>query len=251
MEKQIKETFNEIHAPKSLIEDTKKKVKEAQSGKPVTQNKTTYHLKAVAGIATLAACAVFMVMGKTFMTTENKKTPETDIANTTDFFDDTTSYNAADDNPIKEFEFTPKKQLSDWHQFLENTGDTFAKQTSLDANYVIYTFDYPSQEETYHIEISVENGELYREENNFILKGSFKGEVFLENIKLKETTLNISSSSQFTTQEVVLDLQDMNNDGFMDFLLETAYNDDDENSTQWYTVDEEFQIIPCTLENTN
>ena len=78
-----------------------------------------------------------------------------------------------------------------------------------------------------------------------------KEEVFLENIKLKETTLNISSSSQFTTQEVVLDLQDMNNDGFMDFLLETAYNDDDENSTQWYTVDEEFQIIPCPLENTN
>lgn len=250
MEQQIKETFNEIHAPKSLIEDTKKKVREAQGGKTVIQNKKTYHWKAVAGIATIAACATFMIMGKTFITPESTKTPGTDIADTTDFFDDADSYNASLDNQNKEFTFSEKKQLSDWYQLLENTEITSAKQTSLDANYIIYAFDYPSQEGTYKIEISVKNGELSNEENQLILKGVFKGEVYSENTKIGETTLDISSSSQFTKEDIVFDLQDMNGDGVMDFLLETSHNETEENSTEWYTVDEEHNIIPCVTRNT-
>lgn len=245
MDKHIKEAFDQIHAPKDLIEDTKKKMHSAQKAENITIKPKKFHWKAVAGVATLAACAVIMVTGKHFYETESSKDPKQDIANITDLTEGKDSLNGDNQNSMKEFEFEGAKKLSEWHQVLENIRVNYNERINLDENYVIFTFKYPKGDEEYQIDLLVERGELYLENDEIILQGNFKAQIYLGEEKINETSLNINSSSQFTADNADLELKDINQDGSMDFLLETAHNGEQDSTSSWYTLDEDCNVIEC------
>lgn len=245
MDKQIKDAFNQIHAPKDLIEDTKKKMHNIQETDKVIRKTKRPHWKAAAGIATVAACAVILITGKHFYGTENSEDSPQDIVNITDFTEGKDSFNGNDKDSMKEFEFEGTRKLSEWHQVLEDIKVNYKERTYLDENYVIFTFNYPKGEEEYQIDLLVERGELYSENDELILQGNFKAEVYLGEEKISETSLNINSSSQFTSDNANLEMKDINQDGSMDFLLETAYNGEQDSTLDWYTLDEDFNITIC------
>lgn len=245
MDKQIKEVFNEIHAPKDLIEDTKKKMHDAQKADNIIIKPKRYNWKAAAGIATVAACAVIMVTGKHFYDTENSESPQKDMVNIADLTKENDSFNGDSHNSTKEFEFEGIKSLSEWQRVLENIRVNDNDRIYLDENYVIFTFKYPKGEEEYQINLLVKGGELYTQNDEIILQGNFKAEVYLGEDKINETSLNINSSSQFTVNNADLEMKDINQDGSMDFLLETAYNGEKESTFGWYTLDEDCNVIEC------
>lgn len=246
MDKQMKDVFNEIHAPKDLIEDTKKKMHNAQNADNIMKPKRPIW-KAAAGIATVAACAVIIVTGKHFYEIENSESPQEDIVNIVDLTEEKDSFNGDSHNSTKEFEFEGIKSLSEWQNVLENISINDNDRIYLDENYVIFTFKYPKGEEEYQIDLLVEGGELYSENDKIILQGNFKAEVWLGEDKINETSLNINSSSQFTVNNADLEMKDINNDGSMDFLLETAYNGEQESTSGWYTLNEDGNIIESKL----
>lgn len=245
MDKQIKDAFNQIHAPKDLIEETKQKMHNIQEADKVIAKPKRHYWKAAAGIATVAACAVVMVTGKHFYDTENSERSQQDIVNITNFTEDKDSWNGDDKNSIKEFEFEGTDRLSEWQQVLEYKKINYNERTYLDKNYVIFTFNYPKGEQEYQIDLLVERGELYSKNNELILQGNFKAEVYLGEEKINETSLNINSSSQFTSDKADLEIKDINQDGSMDFLLETAYHGEQDSTLDWYTLDEDYNVIPC------
>lgn len=245
MDKQIKDAFNQIHAPKDLIEDTKKKMHNIQETDKVIRKTKRPHWKAAAGIATVAACAVILVTGKHFYGTKNSEDSPQDIVNITDFTEGKDSFNGNDKDSMKEFEFEGTRKLSEWHQVLEDIKVNYKDRTYLDENYVIFTFNYPKGEEEYQIDLLVERGELYSENDELILQGNFKAEVYLGEEKISETSLNINSSTQFTSDNADLEMKDINQDGSMDFLLETAYHGEQDNTLDWYTLDEDFNVTIC------
>ena len=146
---------------------------------------------------------------------------------------------------MKEFEFEGAKKLSEWHQVLENIRVNYNERINLDENYVIFTFKYPKGDEEYQIDLLVERGELYLENDEIILQGNFKAQIYLGEEKINETSLNINSSSQFTADNADLELKDINQDGSMDFLLETAHNGEQDSTSSWYTLDEDCNVIEC------
>lgn len=243
MDKQIKEAFDQIHAPKDLVKDTKEKMHSLQKGDNITIKQKKYHWKAFAGIATIAACAVIMITGKHFYDTDYSKDSQKDMVDITDL-EGKDSFNG-DKNSMKKFTFEGSEKLSEWHQVLEDIRVNYNERISLDKNYVIFTFKYPKGEKEYQIDLLVERGELFSENGEIILQGNFKAEVYLGEDKINETSLNITSSSQFTSDNADLEIKDINQDGSMDFLLETAYNGEQDSTFDWYTLDEDCNVIEC------
>jgi hypothetical protein len=234
MEKQIKDAFNEIHAPKDLIEDTKQKMHKLNDEQNHKTKPKFHHWKAVTGIASLAACAVIIIAGKQVFLTDSDK-PVQDVV---DLAEGENSLNTSENEAFKEFEFEGTKELSEWYQVLEDIKVNPEERTTLDGNYVIFTTDYVKDENEYQIDLLVERGELHWENNQLILQGTFKAKVSDEENILSESVLDIISSSQFTSKDAVLEMEDINEDGSPDFLLETIYNE----SSQWYTLDENNNI---------
>ena len=246
MEKQIKDAFNEIHAPKDLIEDTKKKMhKLNEEGLHKTKPKT-FHWKAVTGIASIAACAVIFITGKQiFQNTNNDSaTPKQEVV---DLTEGENAFLGTDNDSMEGFEFEGTKELSEWYQVLEDIKVNNEERIILDGNYVIFTTTYPKGEQEYRLDLLVESGELYWENDQLILQGDFKAEVYDGDEKISESGLNISSSSQFTSNDCMLDMEDVNQDGLMDFLLETsAYKEEPGLASEWwYTLDEFNNVMKC------
>lgn len=247
MNKHIKDSFDQIHAPKELIEDTKKKMHKVMEEDHVTTHKT-YHWKPAVALATVAACAVIMVTGKHFLTTETSEEAPVDIVDITNITEEENSLNGDGTIPVKEFSFEGRKSLSDWHRVLDDIEINFSEQVYLDDTYVIFTFDYPMENKEYQVEMLVERGELYSENDTIILQGTFKAAVYLEGTKICESGLGITSNSQFTQKEAELTLEDKNKDGNLDFLLETSYSQNGESTSCWYTLDEQCNVIVCNME---
>lgn len=234
MEKQIKDAFNEIHAPKDLIEDTKQKMHKLNDEQNHKTKPKFHHWKAVTGIASLAACAVIMIAGKQVL--QNDISPDSDkpLQDVVDLAEGENSLNTSENGTFKEFEFEGTKELNEWYQVLEDIKVNQEERTTLDGNYVIFTTNYVKDENEYQIDLLVERGELYWENDQLILQGTFKAKVSDEEQILSESALDIISNSQFTSKDAVLEMEDINQDGSADFLLETVYNE----SSQWFTLDE-------------
>lgn len=248
MDKHIKDSFHQIHAPKDLIEDTKKKVHKAmEEDDHVTTIQKKHHFNTVTALATLAACAAIMVTGKHFLTTETSKEPPLDMVDITNTTEEENFFNGESIIPMKEFNFEGRKSLSEWHRVLDDIESNFSEQVYLDDTYVIFAFDYPMEDKEYQVEMLVERGELYSENDTIILEGTFKAQVSLEGTMVCESSLAIDSSSQFTQKNVELTLEDINKDGKLDFLLETAYGQDKDNTSCWYTLDEQCNVIECDI----
>ena len=245
MDKHIKDTFNQVHAPKNLIEDTKKKMLEASKNETHIIKKKNHHWKAVTAITSLAACAMILVIGKQFFQNDIDSNPNKDMVDITDFSQGKDSFNADDKSSIKEFEFEGTKGLSDWYKVLENIDTNINESVNLDENYVIYTAKYPKGDIEYQIDLLVERGELYRENDRLILRGNFKAKIYESDKLLQESDLNIDSTSQFTTKDAVVKMQDRNQDNSMDFLLETACEQGQESTEEWFTLDGNLSVVKC------
>lgn len=238
MDKQIKDAFNEIHAPKDLIEDTKQKMHKLNDEQNHKTKPKFHHWKAVSGIASLAACAVIIIAGKQILQNDKNLDPDQTLQDVVDLTEGETSLNTSENETFKEFQFEGTDKLSEWYQILEDINVNQEERISLDQNYVIFTTDYVRNENEYQIDLLVEQGELYWENNQLILQGTFKAKVSDEENILSESVLDIISSSQFTSKGAVLKMEDINEDGSIDFLLETTYNE----SSQWYTLDENNNV---------
>lgn len=247
MEKQIKDSFNEIHAPKDLIEDTKKKMYKLNEEELHKTQPKKYHWKAVTGIASIAACAVILITGKQIFQQDMNTDSTTPKQEVVDLTEGETSFLGTDKDSMEGFEFEGTKELSEWYQVLENIKVNNDERINLDGNYIIFTTDYPKGEKEYRLDLLVDRGELYWENDQLILQGNFKAEVYDGDEKISESNLNIASSSQFTSKDCKLEMQDINQDGVMDFLLETSTNEEEEGlaSEWWYTLDEFDNVIKC------
>lgn len=245
MDKHIKDTFNQIHAPKDLIEDTKKKMSEVSKNETHSIKKKNHHWKGAAGIASLAACTVILVIGRQFFQNDIDSNSNKDMVDITDFTQGKDSFNTDDKNSIKEFEFEGTKKLRDWYKVLENIDTNINESVNLDENYIIFTAEYPRGDMEYQIDLLVERGELYRENDRLILRGNFKAKIYESDKFLNESDLNIDSNSQFTVKDAVVKMQDINQDGSIDFLLETACNQGQESAEEWFTLDDNLNVVKC------
>lgn len=246
MEKQIKDAFNEIHAPKDLIEDTKKKMHQLNKKELHKTKHKTYHWKAVTGIASLAACAVILITGKQIFQPDINNNSTTSNQEVVDLTEGGNSFHGADNNSMEGFKFEGRKELSEWYQVLEDIRGNDEERINLNGNYVIFTTAYPKGEKEYRLDLLVERGELYWENDQLILQGNFKAEVYDGEEKISESNLNIDSSSQFTSKDCKLEMQDINQDGVMDFLLEISTEEEEGLAFEWwYTLDEYDEVIKC------
>lgn len=245
MNKQIKESFDQIHAPEFLIEDTKRKLHEAEAKKTSTTKQQNIHWKTITGTAcALAACAVIMVTGYNFFNTSpsSPNVPE-GSGEIADLKEQSDSLNATDNTSINEFTFEGTKQLNDWYQLLENSDLKGEERIQLEENYAIFTFYYPKGEDEYQINIVLEQGVIDFVHSQPVLQGDFKAEVYYQGKQLTKTSLNITSNCQFLSKDAAINLQDVNQDGQPDFSLETEHNQGNDDTLAWFTLDENCNII--------
>lgn len=244
MKKQIKDSFQQIHAPQALIDDTKRKVHEAAEGKGVTAP-AKYSRKSITNtVGALAACVVLMVIGYEFLKNDSSfSNVSGDSDKIADFTDQSDSLNGTGNTSMDGFTFEGTKQLNDWYQLLENSDLKGKERIQLDENYVIFSFNYPKGEEEYQINILIEGGDILLEDEKPFVQGDFQAEVYHQGKQLAKTSLNITSSCQFTSKDATIELQDVDQDGRMDFLLETEHTGENDDISAWFTLNESGSVI--------
>lgn len=248
MDKRIKESLDQIHAPKSLVDDTIRKMHEVQNGEKVYKNTKVINWKPAAGIVTaLAACAVLVIFGKNMLgvgigDNASKQDETHSVADLPGGSDVLNGDNAGKQN---EFQFEAVKGISEWQEteaLLEESGDATMDLTS---NYVIYETTYECNGEAYQLEILLEDGTLSKQDGIVVAKGQFTAQVSSESKKIEETVLAIDSTSQFSDGGAGLTVEDT--DGQVKFLLETACNSDGTKTEVWYTIDASGKISEMNM----
>ena len=248
MKKQIKDSFDQIHAPQALINDTKRKVHQAQlhNQTPVQPKRKLKNITRT--VCALAASVVLMITGYNFFISDSSfLNGSDDSGKIADIKEPSDSFHGADHNSIHEFAFEGTKQLNDWYQLLKKNDLKGEERIQLDDNYVIFSFGYPREEDEYQIDIVIKGGELYLENSILCLQGDFQAKVYHQGKQLAKTSLNITSSCQFTSTDTTIDLQDVDRDGQMDFYLETKHSGENDDNFAWFTLQQDGNIVE--LEN--
>lgn len=240
MEKRIKESLDQIHAPKSLVDDTIRKMHEAQNGETVNKKAKVINWKPVAGIVTaLAACAVLVIFGKNILGTgisshDTKQDGTYNVAGVSDGSDVLNGDNGAKQD---EFQFEGVKGIAEWKEteaLLQESGDATMALTS---KYVICETTYESNGKEYQLKILLEDGTLCKSEDMVVAKGQFQAQVSSDNAVIAETGLDIVSTSQFSSGGEGLIIENNKENGQVEFLLETARDSDGTQTEAWYAID--------------
>ncbi len=245
MDKRIKESFDQIHAPKSLVDDTINKIHAEQRGETIENNKKQRNLKPIIRVVTAFAACVALVFAVTNMAGDgimgnNNSNTQDDMTNIADLSGKEDSLNAGDSNAAEENLFDSTKGVAEWKQVLENLKENENEIINLEDDYVIYTTTYESDGKEYRLDILLKDGCLYPKDI-VIVQGQFEARVFLGNDVVR-TGLDITSTSQFSEAGANLILEDINEDGQMDFLLETMCDNDGTKTEVWYTLDSAGEV---------
>ena len=247
MDKWIKESLDQIHAPKSLVDDTIRKMHEVQNGGTRNKNTKVINWKPAAGIVTaLAACVVLVLFGKNMLGAGiDNATKQDETHNVADLPGGNDVLNGDNAGKQDEFQFEAVKGITEWKEteaLLEESGDDIQELTS---DYVIYETTYECNGEGYQLEILLEDGTLSKHGNMVIAKGQFMAQISSGDEKIEETVLAIESTSQFSDGGTGLTIEDT--DGQVKFLLETACNSDGTKTEVWYTIDVSGKISEMNM----
>lgn len=240
MDKRIRESLDQIHAPKSLVDDTIRKMHEVQRGEQINKDVKQWRLKPVMGVVTaLAACAVLVIVGIniTGITGANNSDTQEQMSHVADLPDDGDVLNGGNISQTDEFLFESVKELSEWKQMLKLMKESGTDTMTLEDDYIVYNTQYQSNGKEYQVQILLEDGCLNNIDGVLVAQGQFKVMVTPEDKNIVETNLVVTSTSQFCDEQVTLVLEDRNVDGQMDFLLETEYNRDGAKTEVWHTID--------------
>lgn len=240
MDKRIKESLDQIHAPKSLVDDTIRKMHEVQNGETINKDVKQWRLKPVMGVVTaLAACAILVIFGKnmTGFVGGNGANTQGGMNQVADSLEEDDVLNGGSISQKEESLFESAKGLSEWTEILElmkESGDTTMNLTS---KYVICETVYESDGKEYQFKILLEDGSLSKQDEVLVANGQFKAFVSYGDGNVEQTLLDITSSSQFCSDAVELTVEDVNGDGKVEFLLENVSDASGTETGVWYSID--------------
>ena len=228
MKNQIKETFNQIHAPKELIEETKLMIhnnEDKKSYKPA--------IAIISGIASVAACIIICIHLPFFNLSSGQGQQ---AASPSDMYNNSVSSSSG-----IEYIDSNSQYYSNWFYLINTMQDESNTTTSLELkNTLVFNSSYEyNDENTYTFKYIITKGLLYYNKDKLMLDGELVIKVYNDiNMPLSTITFQLKDSSLFIEDTPWLIAKDINHDGNNEIFLDCL-------SSKWYTLDENYKLIPC------
>ncbi len=224
MKRRIQESYDQIHAPNMLINETKQLVHNAvltEKKKP----RPNYIKPILYTAASIAACACIFILGTKVTTSDNA--PTTPIGNE--------QVDVGTGVDIKEQQFGSVETIDAFHTFLQSVKDKGEQSVSLTKEYTVGEFTVAEGNKTYDVKIQVKGGNLTLRQSDYYLKGTYVCVISEGTNILSTEQIGITDSNQFTTDNITLRQEDMNQDGITEFLL-TNKTENSQPQELWYQI---------------
>lgn len=231
MKNQIKETFNQIHAPKDLIEETKLMI-HYKTSKVIFPR-----------VATVIACLIICLLIPSFCTKFINQPQQPSIP--TDH-----NYHCIPDDDMSAYlpDNTYWCYYSHWIYLLNTIQENGDNTTSIELdNCLVYNTSYKyNADNTYKIELIINNGLLYYDEDdNLVIDGKLAVKIYSQSNKLlNTTTFPLKSSHMFAELIPIVTVEDINNDNNKEITFGRCRPDENLHG-KWFTIDETYKLIPC------
>lgn len=230
MRQNIKESFDQIHAPKSLIEETKRKIHESEQI-PIQKQKVSPYKRGVVGIL-VAAASIAIVYGGIHFANNNGDTHIPFNQN---------QVNVGNQDMIKGDSVRLVKSQEDWQAYIQSVMVTDNQEIVLKDDYTVYTLPAVKREDKeFIIEVQVKEGTLRCSNNTVELTGKFYCVVSEGSRIIKQTQLDMYASRQFVMEsnevhietsiendEVLLTLEDIQENGEaknIQYIIDSDWN---------------------------
>ena len=189
MRQNIKESFDQIHAPKSLIEETKRKIHESEQI-PIQKQKVSPYKRGIVGILVAAASIAIVYGGMHFA--NNKGDTRIPF--------NQNQVNVGNQDMITGDSVRPVKSEEDWKEYIQSVTIADNKEIILEDNYTVYTLPIQRQNREFVIEIQVKEGTLRSITDTIEVTGKFYLVVSEGSQIIKQTQLDMHASRQFVME---------------------------------------------------
>lgn len=230
MKQQIKESYDQIHAPQNLINETKAKIHE-QVMKEEQTNKPKSWLTVTRVASVIAACVCIVAVGAHFLQEKPRVTEP--FGN---------EVNVGEGINPEGAQFQGVKSQDEWKEYVAGVKENPIAEQKIEGQYILYEMIQDVDGTPYHLQIQMKEGTIKASGEAYVLEGTLVFVVFEGTNSISMTELEIRNTSQFTKDVIQLEQKDINKDGKEDFLLETSA-DSGQTIQTWYTLDNEFTVV--------
>ncbi|MDO5293056.1 MAG: hypothetical protein Q4F05_09930 [bacterium] len=228
MKRQIKESYDQIHAPITLINETKQLVHTTDTKEPAPKKRHTRVPMYLTASIAACLCILLAATGIQHLNTSSS------------------SGSSLNDNPVNvggpastyaPKEFNSIKSADDWNHYLSEVKNSGKTDITLDNDYILYETPVSCQGKDCSLQIQIKQGKLTKQQEDYTLEGNYLCVIMEGNAILGSTTLETKSSSQFTGEPVTVKQEDLDHDGNMEFAMEGCSEQD---GVTWYHITNEF-----------
>lgn len=239
MKEKLKETLDQIHAPKSLVEDTLTKLHAtSETEKQIRKSKKQKQI-VIRTMTGLAAAIVVLLAGKEFFTPVTDHTAQDSATESIEDGVVAAGDSAAESDDLEEFTFSDdKKGISEWKSAVELFEKGDEATGSLDGTYIVYETEFTGENEPCHLQILCRDAVLTKKEDKVVLSGTFWGSMTDSTGESVTSDLPIVSTTQFSSDSAEIPLEETDKDGIFKLELETLFESETDTEITQFIVDE-------------
>ncbi|MDO5519345.1 MAG: hypothetical protein Q4G58_02515 [bacterium] len=226
MKRQIQESYDQIHAPISLINDTKRLVHSSLENEPIRHPR--HSRKPIYLAASMAACLTILITaGIHFL--HNKPQATSPLTEN--------QVNVAPGVTSEAKQFGTFKSVDEWKQYLSSIKKSGNASITLENDFILYETPIMLQGKMETIQIQIKQGKLSKQQEDYLLEGNYECVITDGPTILGRTQLALTSSSQFTKDSITVTQEDLDHDGTLEFAL------DHEATKIWYQISSDYKVI--------
>lgn len=232
MKQTLHETYDEIHAPQWLIEETKTKVhkemKQIEEGNLVNRSRHGKNGRRVAAeiVVAMAACVSIVILGKQ-MTKPKSIVP----------ISDTKKELGQTQNDTKE---KPNQgvvcgtiKLEQWKETLAKIKADQISEQALEAEVIVYEADTVIKDATYQVQVRAKDGVVRKQGEDYVLSANYFLCIEQKGTRLSSKQILLEDETLFTKEVECVTIEDDNKDGIPDYKI----------GAHWYTTSPTLAII--------
>ncbi|WP_167955178.1 hypothetical protein [Anaerosporobacter faecicola] len=234
MKHTIKNSFDQIHAPKELIQETKRMIHDTEQiqkrKKENTIRKTTIGI-----LATAASLAVLLVGTNVF---KEKNTSSQPLGQS--------GVNVANQDTTDEFKVERTKTEAEWKEYLQQIDTETNQEIALTDAYTVCLIPFVKEGMDYHIEIQLKEGILLIQNQEERVTGEFYCVIYEGSRIIEEEKLSQLTSKQFTKQPMEPIVEAKVEEETVTFVLENVL-ENGETEQIAFQLDSEWKITQTIM----
>lgn len=231
LEQKIKETFDQIHAPRALIEEAHREAHSKEGVKYNKKRKSSSYQKVVAFVATAASIAL-IIIGVNLL---NKGKPILPLG-------DGNTVNLGGQIQGQQQSFQGIKSKEEWTKQVDDFVKNQEETMKLTATYIIGSNNVARDSEEYRLTVQVKEGKLERLDKDIQLSGQFECVVYKEEQVIKKIQLSNLLQMNVYNNEIKYQVVENDKDETISLILEKL-REDGTTELVTYELNNEWSII--------